>query len=267
VQFRNIIIATGLIAVSMISNPSMNTFAAAQTVTNAPQIIVYTFDIPPYTIHDQGDFSGAAYEIIREVFRRAKVPYTVKLLPFSRAYRTTQSSHNTFVFPLSKIAKRKNDFEWIGTILPSPMSVFALASRTDIRISTLNDMKNYRIGTVQNDARETYLLDHAFPLELLQRLSGSDPYERNIRKLAMGRIDLLPIPDHVLFYLCRKKGTDPKVFQRVFRFEELTAQGYSLAASPGTDASICERIRTELARFKETGEYTAILNKYGITDR
>lgn len=251
----------------MISNPTMKTSSAARAATDVTPIIVYTFDIPPYTIHDQGNFSGAAYEIIRAVFSRAKVPCTVKLLPFSRAYRTTQSSRDTFVFPLIKMAKRENDFEWIGTITPSPMSVFALASRTDIRICTLDDMRKYRIGTVQNDSRERYLLDHAFPLGSMQRLSGTDPYERNIRKLAMGRIDLLPMPDYVFYYLCRKTGTDPKIFQKVFRFEELSAQGYSLAASPGTDTSICEKIRTELARFKETGEYTAILSKYGISDR
>lgn len=264
---RNIIIAAAVIAVSLISNPAIKTSSAARAATDTTPVIVYTFDIPPYTIHDQGNFSGAAYDIIRAVFSRAKIPHTVKLLPFSRAYRTTQSSHNTFVFPLSKIAKRKNDFEWIGPITPSPMSVFALASRTDIRIYTLDDMRNYSIGTVQNDVRETYLADHGFPLGSMQRLTGSDPYERNIRKLAMGRIDLLPMPDHVFYYLCRKTGTDPKIFRKAFRFEELTAQGYSLAASPGTDESICAKIRAELARFKETGEYAAILNKYGLSER
>ena len=254
-------------AISAVSNQTIKTSAAAQPVSESQPVIIYTFDIPPYTIHDRGDFSGAAYEIIREVFSRAKVPYTVKLLPFSRAYRTTQTSRDSFVFPLSKMSKRESDFEWIGTILPSPMSVFTLASRTDIRVYSLDDMRRYRIGTVQNDSRERYLLDHAFPLGSMQRLSGSDPYERNIRKLALGRIDLLPIPDYVFYYLCRKTGTDPKIFRRAFRFDELTAQGYSLAASPGTNASLLATMRTELTRFKETDEYAAILNKYGMSNR
>lgn len=228
------------------------------------KITVYTFEIPPYTLNENGRLTGAAVEIIESVFKRAQIPCSVKLLPFSRAYQTTQTTPNSFVFPITRVSDRENDFQWAGAITPSPMSAYVLSSRTDIRILTLDDMRKWKIGTIQKDVRENYLLKHNFDISSMQRLSGSQTYERNIRKLAMKRIDILPFPDHVFLYLSAKDGYKPTTFRKAYTFDELSSLGYSLAAHPGIDKDIISKIRNELIRFKGTQEYNAILKKWNI---
>ncbi|HEY1406290.1 MAG TPA: transporter substrate-binding domain-containing protein, partial [Spirochaetota bacterium] len=135
-----------------------------------------------------------------------------------------------------------------------------------IRISKLDDMHGYRIGTIQNDVRELYLVSKGFDLSSLQRITGTDTYERNIRKLAMGRIDLLPMPDETLTYVSKKIGFNPSLlFKRAFHLEELSDHGYSLAASTTTDKDLIERLRAELLRFKKTPEYQKIFEQWKMS--
>jgi polar amino acid transport system substrate-binding protein len=156
-------------------------------------------------------------------------------------------------------------FKWVGVVVPSVQSVYALRSRTDIDIKELDDMKNYEIGTTLNDSRETFLLNNGFTEDDLRRASGDDPYLLNYKKLKKGHIDLWPMPDAVAFYLVKQAGDDPSTtIRKVFEFEEMSRDGYYIAASLEVPGETVDTIRESLEEFKKAPEYENILKKWGL---
>lgn len=156
-------------------------------------------------------------------------------------------------------------FKWVGIITPSRHSVFALGSRTDINIETLEDLKKHIIGTTIGDAREAYLLNNGFEEGELQRVGGDNANETNYKKLKRGRIDLWPMSEPVAHYIVAQAGDDPgKEIRKVFLFEEMSTGGYYIAASLQTPDEIVSKIRVALEEFKKTSEYKDILEKWGL---
>jgi polar amino acid transport system substrate-binding protein len=215
------------------------------------------------TLNDE--VTGVSTEVVSNVLSRAGITYTIESYPWARSYKLAQKGPASLIYSIGRRAKRENLFKWIGVVVPSVQSVYALRSRTDIDIKELDDMKNYEIGTTLNDSRETFLLNNSFTEGDLRRASGDDPYLLNYKKLKMGHIDLWPMPDAVAFYLVKQAGDDPStIIRKVFEFEEISRDGYYIAASLEVPEETVDTIRESLEEFKRTPEYENILEKWGL---
>ena len=132
---------------------------------------------------------------------------------------------NSLIFSISKRVKREPLFKWIGIISPSRHSVFALKDRGDIKIESLDDLKEYAVGTTFGDARETYLLSNGFTKKNLLRIGGKNAHNVNYKKLKLGHIDVWPMVEAVAHYILKQAGDDPdESIRRVFLFEEMSKE-------------------------------------------
>ncbi len=232
----------------------------------AEAINIYTEEFPPYNFTSNRVIDGVSTQIIQQVMAHSGLEYTLNIYPWARSYRETLEHENAFIYSISRLEPRESLFKWVGKIVPTGYTVFALRDNENVIADTLEDLKKYRIGTTVNDARETYLLSKGFDIRHFDRLSGEDANTRNYLKLKAGRIDVWPIPDAVAYHIARSNGDNPKhVLKRVFRLNELS-QGYYLATNINTPEPVLENIRLSLRQFKRSGDYTTILRNWGLEE-
>jgi len=238
---------------------SFNSTLKANTLT------VYTDEFPPFNYIQDGKIIGASTEVVRAIMEISEQDYIIKSYPWARSYRIIQTSKNALIYSISRRQKREGLFKWIGVITPANHSIFALKNRTDIIIDSLDDMKPYIIGTSFDDARESYLANKGFDVSTFERVGGNTPYAQLYLQLKRGRIDLWPMPNAVMNYLVRDMKEDPnKVIKKVYTLDEISQEGYYIAASLTTSDAIVQRLRRALTEFKQTKAYTDIIEKWGL---
>ncbi len=240
------------------------TIFAPPLSTSSQELIVFTEEFPPYNYTKEGKITGASTEVVQQVLQNCGFAYTITSYPWARSYTLVQQQSNSLIYSIGRRKKREELFKWIGEITPIKQSVFALQTRTDIKIDKLDELKNYTIGTTIEDARETWLLNKGFARSTLDSNSGNSAHSKNFQKLLKGRIDLWPMPDAVAYHIVRETGFDPqKILKRVFPLEELSTVNY-MAASLLTSDKIVFAIADELEKFKQTEEYALLLKKWDL---
>ncbi len=232
----------------------------------ALELTVYTEEFPPFNFTQQSNIVGVSTEVVQRVVSNAGFKMKFVSLPWESAYKLAQSEENALIYSISRRQKREHLFKWIGILTPTTYSVFGNATEKEIKINRLEDLKNYRIGVVKDDAREQYLLEKGFNLTDFDRIGGKDPQDRNFEKLLANRIDVWPMPDAVAYYVAKQHGHDnpSTVLKKLFSLNELSG-GYYLAASLKTSDRVVSRIANALEAFKQEKSYQAILDSWGLS--
>lgn len=192
IQTRRIILAALCAALAVLpeaeSAPAGSAFAAA--MPSAPEaaaaqgLYITTESAAPSSMLDaSGQVVGIATDKVRAALDRAKVPYTIELLPWKRAYAAARERADACVYSTTRTPEREALFKWVG---PTDSAHWVLMARADRRIvlRNLEDARRYRIGTYNGDARDHYLRSRGFQVD-------TAPHDLiNPRKLMLGRIDL-----------------------------------------------------------------------------
>ncbi|OUR69895.1 hypothetical protein A9Q76_08570 [Arcobacter sp. 31_11_sub10_T18] len=232
---------------------------------SAEKLALYTEEFPPFNYSEKGKIVGVSTEIVEAVMKRAGLEHSIKSLPWARTYKMSQAKTNSFIYSISRRAKRENLFQWVGIITPATQSIFALSNRADVRINALEDLNKYKVGTTVEDSREAYLASKGFDVEKFQRVAGDSAYVLNYKKLKKKRIDVMPMPDAVMSHISKQQGDNPStVLKKVFPLKEISQGGYYLAASLSTPKDTVEKVKVALESFKKTNEYKMILKKWGL---
>jgi len=231
----------------------------------AEKLALYTEEFPPFNYSEKGKIVGVSTEIVEAVMLKAGIEHSIKSLPWARTYKMSQAKPNSFIYSISRRAKREGLFQWVGIITPATQSIFALSNRADVTINALEDLNNYKVGTTVEDSREAYLASKGFDVEKFQRVAGDSAYVLNYKKLKKKRIDVMPMPDAVMSHISKQQGDDPSVvLKKVFPLKEISQGGYYLAASLSTPKETVEKVKAALESFKKTNEYKMILKKWGL---
>jgi len=231
----------------------------------AEKVALFTEEFPPFNYSEKGKIVGVSTEIVESVMKRAGLEHSIKSLPWARTYKMSQTKPNSFIYSISRRAKREELFQWVGIITPKAQSIFALSNRTDVSINSLKDLNKYKVGTTIEDSREAYLASKGFDVEQFQRVAGDSAYVLNYKKLKKKRIDVMPMADAVMSHISKQQGDNPKtVLKKVFPLKEISQDGNYLAASLSTSKEIVEKVKVALESFKKTNEYKMILKKWGL---
>ena len=231
----------------------------------AEDLMVYTEEFPPFNFTQDGKITGVSTEVVTRVFAAARLNTRIKSLPWTETYNLAQKQKNALIYSISRRKEREKLFQWIGVIVPTTYSVIALKSRKDFKISKLEDVKKYRIGTTVEDVVENWLLSKGFALTDFVRTSGTNPVLKEYRSLLNKHIDIWPAPDALAYHVVRQQGhSDPSaVIQKLYTLEELSG-GYYMAASLNTPRAVVDRLVQALTSFKQTNDYYKILSHWGI---
>lgn len=221
-------------------------------------LVLLTENFPPYNMSSDGksfarepEIQGIAADLVREMFRRADVPYSMTLrFPWTRVYQQARDTANHGVFVLARQPDREALFKWVGPLGPDDWVLLARAGST-LQLDSLEQAKGLRIGAYKGDAIA----------ESLQK-SGLKPVlvlrdQDNAKKLSTGEIDLWATGDPAGRYLARQIGMT--AFKTVLRFNG--TQLY-LALNKSVPDEVVKKLQDSLDRMREDGFVDATFARY-----
>ncbi|WP_214510942.1 substrate-binding periplasmic protein [Pseudomonas brassicacearum] len=235
------------------------TLLLAGTVRAADtSLVLLTENFPPYNMAKNGknfaqdeNIHGIAVDIVREVFKRADISYSLTLrFPWERIYKLALENPGYGVFVMARLPEREKLFKWVGPIGPDDWIMLAKAD-SKIALGSLEQARQYKIGAYKGDAiAETLAKQGLNPIVVLRD-------QDNARKLVNGQIDLWATGDPAGRYLARQEGVND--LKTVLRFN--SAELY-LALNKDVPDDVVARLQKALDELRKEGAVDAIMARY-----
>lgn len=228
-----------------------------------PAMVVVTEDARPLHYLWQGQLQGEAPQFIELLMRQAGLRYSQQVYPWARAYMMASSLPNVLIYSMARTPEREPQFQWIGKLLTVQYAMFALQSRQDIHVRTIDELRAYRIGVTANDVRASWLRDQGLRDATPEARSGLDVADNglsNLRKLMQGRVDMVPTSSVGLKSFCLSEGVDCSRFRRVMVLP-FSVDLY-LAASLKTAPVAVRAMRRAYEQMVRDGRHHKILAPY-----
>ncbi|VXC95582.1 Amino acid ABC transporter substrate-binding protein [Pseudomonas sp. 8Z] len=232
--------------------------AARAEVNPSEPLVLLTENFPPYNMATNGknfaqdaNISGIAVDVVREMFKRAEVSYSLTLrFPWDRIYKLALEKPGHGVFVTARLPEREALFKWVGPIGPDDWVMLAKAGSA-LRIDTLQQAAKYRIGAYKGDAISQYLTDKGI------EHSTSLRDQENARKLESGQVDLWATGDPAGRYLAKQEGVSG--LKTVLRFD--SAELY-LALNRETPDDLVAKLQAALDSMRKEGVIDEIQGRY-----
>jgi len=197
------------------------------------------------------NIDGIAVDIVREMFKRAGVQYSLTLrFPWDRIYKLALEKPGYGVFVTARLPEREQLFKWVGPIGPDDWVLLAKGD-SPLSLASLDEAKQYRIGAYKGDAISQYLTEKGV------EHSTSLRDQENARKLMSGQIDLWATGDPAGRYLAKQEGISG--LKTVLRFN--SAELY-LALNKDMPDEIVARLQAALDQMRAEGFVDKTLNSY-----
>lgn len=227
----------------------------------AEEIKIVTEDLAPlnYLDNKDGKVKGICTEVVQAVLEEIGINYKIEVLPWARAYMTALNEPNVLIYSMARTSEREELFNWVGEVVFNDIYVFKLAARKDIQLTSLEEAKKYKIGTINNDYPEQYLLNKGFLKG--KHLQSIVRIEQLMKLLEYGRVDLVLYNEMSFAHIIRSGDFKPSLFKKVYKIEELSLPLY-MAFSKKTSDKIVNQFRRALEIVKQKGIYDKIQEKY-----
>lgn len=221
-------------------------------------LVLLTENFPPYNMAKNGknfaqdeNINGIAVDIVREIFKRAEVTYSLTLrFPWERIYKLALEKPGYGVFVMARLPDREKLFKWVGPIGPDDWIMLAKAD-SKITLETLDQARKYKIGAYKGDAiAETLAKQGLKPIIVLRD-------QDNAKKLVNGQIDLWATGDPAGRYLARQDGVTG--LKTVLRFN--SAELY-LALNKDVPDETVAKLQAALDQLRKEGVVDDIMAKY-----
>ncbi|MCO6059765.1 ABC transporter substrate-binding protein [Pseudomonas sp. MOB-449] len=232
--------------------------AARAEVDANYSVVLLTENFPPYNMSINGknfaqedNVDGIAVDIVREMFKRAGVKYSLTLrFPWDRIYKLALEKPGYGVFVTARLPEREQSFKWVGPIGPDDWIMLARADSA-ITLGSLDDARKYKVGAYKGDAIAEYLAQQKLdPVTALRD-------QENAKKLEKGQIDLWATGDPAGRYLAKQEGVGG--LKTVLRFNQAEL---FLALNKEVPDEVVKKLQGALDQMRAEGFVDEILNSY-----
>ncbi|ABK43140.1 amino acid ABC transporter substrate-binding protein, PAAT family [Magnetococcus marinus MC-1] len=228
-------------------------FAKAQ----AP-LQLMTESYPPFNMAKSGRttetyapmIQGIATDMVKELFKRAEIPYTLRMILWRHAYALAQNEPGYGLFSTTRTPNREKLFQWVGPLVENNWVFMAKKSR-HITLNSLDDARSYKVGSYTGDAVANFLQGEEFIVELAS-LDSSNP-----KRLEQEKIDLWATGHLLGPYLAKQMGVAD--LEAVYTFK--TTQMY-LALNHSVPQETIERLNAILVEMRKDGTVQALHDRY-----
>ena len=237
---------------------SLSTHSA---LANVGDIHIMTENYPPFNFQQNGELKGIAVDLMvrmLETMASKKSRSDITLVPWARGYQQVLKKENTCLFAMTRTEEREDKFKWVGPISPTTI-VLTAKKEKQIKINSIEDVKQYKVGVVINDIGEQLLVESGMNLKKLERLGGTNVLLQSLQKLNADRIQLFAYEENVVKWELKEKGFEPANYEAVYTLKE--AELY-YAFHINTPDTLIEKFQSALDNIKKEGTYQKILDDY-----
>lgn len=223
---------------------SVVTGAQAQSVSFA------TEEYPPFSFRDGTDIKGTTVDQVRLIMSGLG-DYTINLLPWARAYAQAKTTPMSCVFATAHTIEREPLFKWVQPLLID-RSLLIKHKGTAVTATTLEEAKQYSVGTWRDDYTEALLHQLEFP-----KIDAANNMTATFKKLENDRIDLMPMSE--LYY--DKLVKEGRPFERVL---VLSQQPMGIACQKDFPEDLRLKMQAALSKLIADGTQKKIFQQYGL---
>ncbi|GAA0774857.1 transporter substrate-binding domain-containing protein [Roseibium denhamense] len=231
-------------------------FTLMALAARAEPLMIVTEDLAPYNYLEDGEALGMSTEVVQAVLEETGQSGDIRFLPWARSYNLALTRPNTLIYSIARTPEREDLFAWVGQIAPYGASLYKLADNESVGVQTLEDARHLSVGVYIGDVKEASLKRHGF-----DNLSPTEDDRLNLRKLMLGRIDLIAIDDNAIGPLLTEEGINRTQLKRTVAIDDVSGFLY-MAFQKDTDPVLVEMFRQGLQTIKDEGIHDEILTKY-----
>ena len=225
----------------------------AQNV-NVDDLVYMTEEFPPYNYTEKNVLKGLSVELLLSIWEEMGFEEQhIKVYPWARGYQLIQKNKNHVLFSMTRTKEREKMFKWVGPIHVDKFVLIGLKDK-NIQVNSLEDIKKLRIGTTRDDVAGEILKELGINVKAVDKVPDMGA---NVKKLLLGRIDLVSYSERGLYNFLKKNRYDTKKFAVVFICKEI---GSYYAFSKNIPDSLILRFQQALDKLKF--KHTQLVNKY-----
>ena len=215
--------------------------------------------LPPFTYIEGSRPTGVVIDIVRALFESVGRPFVLDLLNWGEAYRLALDTPDVPILSILRNAERESLFKWVGPIFVEKTHFFGLASRTDLSVKSIDDLRKYTIGCVQDNFDYEFLTKRGIPGE---RFVLVRDHSANIENLFAGRVDVINLSALQSVYQFKEMQKDISMIRQLYTLDEISSDLY-VGFGAQSDDALVKAFADALERFKTTPQYRDLLKKYG----
>ena len=198
---------------------------------------------------------GSATAVVELALKEAGLTdYQLNLYPWARSYDMALKDPNVLIYLIARTPERELRFKWAGEIMKVRYHLYKLKTRA-IKVAHLEDAKAFSVGVIRDDVRYNYLKKAGFT-----RLVVAAQQEENFRRLLSGQVDLLPLPDGDVAFLCKETLVSCDNLEKVFTLDDLSI-GLYMAYSNATADDIVLKTRSAFEKLRTGGLVQLLIEK------
>lgn len=216
-----------------------------------PKLTVVTTPFPPYVVEQGGLVSGPATEVVRQVCERAGAQCEFVAFPWARSFHLAQTDSNTLIYSLARNPERETRFQWLGTVSPYNVKLFALKDSIVPEVEDWRELAGYRVAGQIKDVKALYLANARFEVDFTATA------ENTIQMLYHDRVHLVAGDARSLPYRVEKMGLSLERLRVVADIPELSSDLY-LAAHTQSPVEVMQRLTSCLKELKAEGAFDRI---------
>ena len=249
----------GLIKTLLLSGMIALWFSAAAPA-GPPLLKVVTEEFPPYNYTVGGKVKGISTTVVIETLKRSGLNYRIHVYPWAKAYKKIAlNEKNVLIYSIYRSTEREPLFAaWVGPILP-PAAVYfyKLKARNDINVSSLDEVRQYRIGVTREDYFDELLEKHKLPRFLI-----ADDAISNTQNLLSRKVDLIPSYALSLAARLEKMGKSFNEVESAFILIPTGTPKLYMALSRGTDPGIIAQIKAAFSKARAENVLDRAVNEH-----
>lgn len=226
----------------------------AQAAAQAAGLRILTADNPPLNFVKDGEITGLATEVVRELVKRTGTQGNIRLTAWTKGYQALLEQPNTALFSTVMTAERKGLFQWVGPLVVQDTNLYALKG-SRIEIANLDQArKAERIATVSK-----YYSEQMLKAEGFTNTESHPDRETSLRQLLDGKVQLLASSNTEMPAALKKTGAAMDQVKNVFT---VSTDLVYIAFSKGTSPALVARWQDALDGMKRDGSFARIYARW-----
>ena len=184
----------------------------------------------------------------------------IELFTWARVLKIIENEPNVLILDIVRNPAREEHYKWVGPIAPREIWLYKLAARKDIQVTSLQDIKHYKVGVMRGSSSSDKLMAYGF--EEGNNLAFVSKEIQNINKIMKQRVDFVTFSPVELAW--RLKLLTPQVDINIFEPTYLLSGEleYYFALSKKTSNETVLQLQTALEQIKKDGRFLTLWKKY-----